>query len=123
MADMANTSWNWLAPRFILNEIRAAAASKVGAERPCLPTIEPLGDRVMLSATLSSDSKLPTAGQILVGLVKAELDLKSESSLLGSELDALKIASKFGFLAGEKLQQDANFLADSFVKIDNILYR
>jgi len=72
-------SWKWLAPRLnaeqLRNGVRAAAAA---GTRPCLPTIEALGDRTMLSVSTEAGGVVgenpPVSPEgVLIALIKGEL--------------------------------------------------
>lgn len=113
-------SWNWLAPRRSLQEM--FKASPAVAARPCLPAIEPLGDRVMLSTTIGPGGDgSASADQILIGLLKSSIGKPDSSvSLLNDQLDALKIA---GSLGGTVKIEEYHALTDSFLKIQNVLFK
>ena len=84
---MSTPSWKWL-QRSNARELTARAESPGAPSRPCLPAVEALGDRILLSAVApaagSSDGP-PPADQILIGLIKGELKLAT------SELAALQL--------------------------------
>ena len=85
---MSTPSWKWLPSRSTARELAAGAASSPAPSRPCLPSVEALGDRIMLSAApalaASDDGQVPV-DRILIGLLKGEL------SRVNSELAALKL--------------------------------
>jgi len=84
---MSTPSWKWL-QRSNARELTARAEPAGASPRPCLPAVEALGDRILLSAVApaaaSSDGP-PPADQILIGLIKGELKLAT------SELAALQL--------------------------------
>jgi hypothetical protein len=100
-------SWKWLSRGSKAHDL--AASAKTTSSRPCLPVIEQLGDRVMLSAApvpaASSDGP-PPANQILIGLLQGELKLAN------SELSALRIAG------GAEDPSLVHKLNERFLKID-----
>jgi len=91
-------SWSWLPSRN--PRVRPANPSLAGESRPPL-TMEPLEDRVLLSATLSEGEQ-----GILIGLLRNQIGLRS------AELGALK-------LAGEMVGDKQSPLANAFVKIED----
>lgn len=114
-------SWKWLAPRRSLREMFRSSAEP--ASRPCLPAIEPLGDRVLLSTvTFPPFSKGPIEPeQVLIAMVKASIGQPdSSASLLLDQLAAFKIASKIE--GGIKLMEMQK-LTNSFLSIDNLLFK
>jgi hypothetical protein len=98
-------SWKWLSFRPTRELISGNPPS-----RPCLPAVEQLDDRLMLS-TSSIDAEVPPSlsgdTQILIGLLKGQLGVVSD------ELSALK-------LAGD-LKLDVHKFTESFLKIDDVL--
>jgi len=99
-------TWNWLPLR---NHRRHDPGDTPAAvpTRPCLPAVEPLGDRVMLSAAPAAAAEgPPPADQILIGLLKGQLGLATQ------ELAALK-------LAGDDSQL-VHKLTERFLKIDDV---
>jgi len=100
-------SWKWLSFR----PTRELVAGGGGApqSRPCLPAVEKLDDRLMLSVSTDASETPPPNGdtQILIGLLKGQLNLVSQ------ELNAIK-------LAGD-LNLDVHQLTDSLLKIDNVI--
>ena len=107
---MSKPSWKWLSSRPAARERAAGAALSRAESRPCLPAVEPLGDRIMLSAVASvADSEgPPPVDRILIGLLKGELNLAN------SELAALK-------LAGGDDKQLLHRLTEGFLKIDEVI--
>jgi hypothetical protein len=86
--------------------------------RPCLPAVEKLDDRLMLSATPQAAStgdggnEIPPLNgdtEILIGLLRGQL------GLVNNELNVLKAAGD--------LKIDAHKLTDSFLKIDDVIYK
>jgi hypothetical protein len=101
---MRNPSWKWLSSRL---STRALAADGKTPSRPCLPAIEQLDDRVMLSVAVEGAPK--GDNQILIGLLRGQVGLVSE------EVNALK-------LAGD-LKIDLHKINQSFLKIDDVIYK
>ena len=105
---MSTPSWKWLSSRSV-TPARGAASSKAPS-RPCLPAVEPLGDRILLSAVApaAASEGPPPVDRILIGLIKGELNLAT------SELSALK-------LAGGGDTQLLHRLTEGFLKIDDVI--
>src|SRR5690242_19357813 len=83
---MSTPSWKWL-QRSNARELTPREPQGV-PPRPCLPAVEPIGDRIMLSAVspaAASTDGPPPADRILIGLIKGELNLAT------SELAALNL--------------------------------
>lgn len=101
-------SWKWLSFRPTREVVSGAPAP---ASRPCLPAVEQLDDRLMLSVSTDASEVPPPNGdtQILIGLLKGQLELVSH------ELTAVK-------LAGD-LKLDVHKFTDSFLKIDDLISR
>lgn len=121
-------NWDWLAPRRALRQI-FAIPSVDPKSRPCLPAVEPLDDRILLSAVpASSEGGAPTPSDILITLLKGEIGgalAKGDTSLLQGELDALKIAAVS--LGDIKITKPIDTstplmvkLTDGFIAIDEI---
>jgi hypothetical protein len=94
-------------------ELVASAASSNGPARPCLPAVEELGDRIMLSAdvgTLAVDTPPPQVSQILISM------MKGDTETFAQDLAALKLAAE----ADPKL---AKKLGDKLLKIDRAVYK
>jgi hypothetical protein len=122
-SSSSNPSWNWLPPRPTAREMagQAAEAAAAPVARPCLPAIEPLDDRILLSAAAP-----PTAGlkitdgtsntAVLIGLLKGGLDM------IKGEVSALKLA-----VGGEdsqiKGESTLKLLTDTFLKLDETLFK
>ena len=109
-----NPSWKWMPARPGAAELAHDAAASKAAARPCLPVIERLGDRVMLSADteiiIDPEPNKVGIDQVLIGMIKGELqEATTELSLLKTvaEVDS-KLVSRLG---------------SSLVKIDDILYK
>lgn len=117
-------TWNWLAPRSTLNELRQAAAESTPTDaRPCLPTIEPLDDRVLLSAApASSEEGQTTSAGILIGLLKGTVGVPGNAaSLLSNELGMLKLAA---YAAGNKLNPDLGIkLSNALAGINDVTFK
>jgi hypothetical protein len=113
-----NPSWKWLSSRSTASELAAQAAASKSPSRPCLPAVEQLDQRVMLSVAgdiIVEPPQPADSTQILIGLVKGELDLVKE------ELNFLRLAA-----AEQKFAETPNLihkLTQSFLKIDDVLYR
>jgi hypothetical protein len=88
---LTNPSSKWLSSRLAARQLADAASANLPS-RPCLPAIEPLDDRLMLSATPSpfyqsgGHEGITVDPKILIGLIKGQLNLVQD------ELTALKIA-------------------------------
>jgi hypothetical protein len=79
---MSGPSWKWLPSRNARNLQRPAAPA---ASRPCLPAVEALGDRILLSVSVepgASQDPPPPVDQILIGLLKGELKLAADELAL-----------------------------------------
>jgi hypothetical protein len=97
-------SWKWLSSRLTT---RALAIPGATPSRPCLPAIEQLDDRVMLSVSIEGAPKGDT--QILIGLLRGQVELVSH------EVNILKIAGD--------LKLDIHKFNESFLKIDDLIYK
>jgi len=99
-------SWKWLTSRL---SARAFAADAKTPSRPCLPAIDQLDDRVMMSVSTDASEVPPPNGdtQILIGL------LRGQTELVSHELNALKLAAE--------LKLDVHKLNDSFLSIDAVI--
>jgi hypothetical protein len=120
-ASSSNPSWNWLPPRPTAREMTGhGPAATAPVARPCLPAIEPLDDRILLSAaTPTTDLKIAdgTANTaVLIGLLKGGLDL------IKGEVSALKLA-----VGGDETQikgeSTLKLLTDTFLKLDETLFK
>src|SRR2546423_4547228 len=107
---MSTPSWKWLSSRSTARARGAGAGSSQIPSRPCLPAVEPLGDRIMLSAVApaAGSEGPPPIDRVLIGLLKGELNLAN------SELAALKIA-------GGEDPQLLHKLTEGFLKIDDVI--
>jgi hypothetical protein len=98
-----------------VRELADCAASKAPS-RPCLPAIENLGDRIMLSADAVGAvpqavvNPPPQVGQILIGM------MKGDTATFGDDLAALKLAAAADPKLGHKL-------ADVLHKVDLLVYK
>jgi len=101
---MRNPSWKWLSSRL---SARALAADSKTPSRPCLPALEQLDDRVLLSVAVEGAPK--GDNEILIGLLKGQVEL------VNHEVNALK-------LAGD-LKIDLHKINESFLKIDDVIYK
>jgi hypothetical protein len=103
-----------LPPQPAARELAAcAAASKNAPSRPCLPAVESLGDRIMLSADvapLAVDTPPPQVSQILIGM------MKGDTTNFAQDLDTLKLAAEVDPKLAKKL-------GDALLKIDRSVYR
>ena len=118
----SNRSWSWLAPRLSIRAMLGTRKQDQPA-RPCLPRIEPLDDRVLLSLVLVPGDTSPD--QILIGLLRGSIGQPDgQSSLIQNQLAALKIAASMPVhdpnVEGVKLIE-ANKLTNSFMKINTLL--
>jgi hypothetical protein len=111
-----NPSWRWLPSRPSAPQLAHDAAASKAQSRPCLPVVEPLGDRIMLSADVEVITDNPdqtpklAIDQILIGMIKGELQETP------TELSLLKIVAE----ADPKL---ANKFTAGLLKIDDVLYK
>src|SRR4051812_16192512 len=103
-------SWKWLSSRSSARIRGSRTASSQTPARPCLPAVEPLGDRILLSAVApaAASEGPPPIDRVLIGLLKGELNLAN------SELAALK-------LAGAEDPQLLHTLTGGFLKIDAVI--
>jgi hypothetical protein len=97
-------SWKWLSSR--LSTRALTAASGATPSRPCLPAIEQLDDRVMLSSVEGGPNG---DTQILIGLLRGQVQLVSH------EVNILKVAGD--------LKLDIHKFNESFLKIDDLISR
>src|SRR5438552_3603381 len=105
---MSGPSWKWLSSRPTARELAAAGASGQSPARPCLPRVEPLGDRILLSvapAAASTTDGPPPINQVLIGLLQGELKLATQ------EVAALNIV-------GGDNPQLLHKLTEAFLSID-----
>jgi hypothetical protein len=108
---MSVPPWNWLPSRKSHDQNPPDGAPAPLPSRPCLPAVEALGDRVLLSAAPGAASNgPPPADQVLIGLLKGEL------SLVNQQLAALK-------LAADADPQTLHKLTDGFLKVDDVLVK
>lgn len=90
-------------------------ASSTPQTRPCLPQVERLGDRVMLSVSTEAIITDVEADEILVALVMGQLPIVS------GQLAALKLgASLVG--TDQALKVDYIKLTDAFLKLQDTIY-
>jgi hypothetical protein len=108
---MRNPSWKWLSSRL---SARALAAGSNTPSRPCLPAIEQLDDRVLLSAAVEGAPQ--GDNQILIGLLKGQVELVSH------EVQALKLAGDI-YLGTGGLKFDLHKVNESFLRIDDVIYK
>lgn len=114
-------SWKWLCSRFAEARDRAREADPETV-RPCLPAVEQLDDRIMLSATpIRAAAQTPpgSVNAILIGLIKDGITLiKDEASFIKLE----QIADKSGVLSQS---DEASLLKidEAFIKLDVTLYK
>jgi hypothetical protein len=100
-------SWKWLSFRPTRELVTGDAPAP--QSRPCLPSLEKLDDRLMLSVSTDASEVPPPNGdtQILIGLLKGQLTLVSH------ELNALKLAGA--------LKLDVHKFNESLMKIDDVI--
>ena len=85
-------SWDWLAPRSF---VRLPGVWKKGPARPCLPAVESLGDRVLLSAAPAAVVNQVLPGTCLVALVDGTIGQPGASdSVVQSEISIHKDMDK-----------------------------
>ena len=98
-----------------VRELADCAASKAPS-RPCLPAVESLGDRIMLSVDMGGAvpqavvNPPPQVGLILVGM------MKGDTATFGDDLAALKLAAAADPKLGHRL-------ADVLQKVDLLVYK
>ena len=89
-------------------------ASPATTSRPCLPAVEVLGDRILLSVSVepggNDQNPPPPVDQILIGLLKGELKIATD------ELAALR-------LVGGEDPQARHKVTEGFLRIDDVLQR
>src|SRR5438034_6193700 len=86
-------SWSWLAAR--LSPRRIWGSTNVLPHRPCLASVEPLGDRILLS---SSEPTIIGDSAILAAVIKGELPLVTEElRLLNTVGDGLTNKTRGNF--------------------------
>lgn len=115
-------SWNWLAPRFFVR-LASGTANDGTTGRPCLPAVEQLGDRILLSATPAAavEGQVPP-GPALVATLDGLIGQPGTSdSIVGGELGALKIAGQIASDNGLKL--DGQDLTMEFLKINDLFHK
>ena len=111
-------SFNWLPPRPDTREIAARAAEAAPGARPCLPAIEALDDRILLSAVVIGPIEQPDGAvanpAVLTALFKSGFDL------LKAEVAALKF-----FQGGETDYKESSLkiLTNQFLKLDQTLLK
>jgi hypothetical protein len=115
-----NPSWNWLPPRPSTREMaERGGATAAPQSRPCLPAIEPLDDRILLSAAPAAAVDQPggtTANTgILIGLLKGQLDL------IKGEIATLKLAA--GGETQIKGESVIKLLTNEFLKLDETVLK
>lgn len=105
-------SWKWLSFR----PTRQMIGETPPPSRPCLPAVEKLDDRLMLSASpdaaaTDGGNETPYKGdtEILIGLLRGQQDL------IKGEIDTIKFAGDLNF--------DDHKLNESFQKIDEVVYK
>jgi len=116
-SNPSSPSWSWLPPRPTAREMAGRGAESASVARPCLPAIEPLDDRILLSAaapTASVKIREGTANTaVLIGLIKGELDL------VQGEVAALKLVSADD--TQSKGENTLKLLTNTFLKLDETL--
>jgi hypothetical protein len=110
-------SWNWLPPRLTARKVtEGMAAEETG--RPCLPEVERLDDRILLSASVKAAAAETGGGgttQVLIGL------LRDGTDLVKGELGVLQAARPTD-PAGTKDLRGTWKLAQDFWKLDDLLF-
>jgi hypothetical protein len=140
---MSHPSFKWMPSRDNVRDLAAAGMTPATA-RPCLPAVEQLGDRILLSAVApaAASEGPPPVDRVLIGLLQGELKLATQEvavlKLIGDQDPQLlhklteafakvnrDIFAKLGDIKGESLDEkhkDAVASLDrDFLKIDNIL--
>jgi hypothetical protein len=109
---MSGPSWKWMPSRSARNAFGPTDTSPQPTSRPCLPAVEMLGDRILLSVSVepggSNENPPPPVDQILIGLLKGELKLATD------EIAALK-------LVGGEDPQALHDITGGFLKIDEVI--
>lgn len=116
---MSGPSFRWMTSRAGARELAAGAAAQTPS-RPCLPAVEALGDRVMLSVSVPDGAVIEgpaPVDRVLIGLIKGELDLAN------SQLAALKLAGGDDPQLLHKLTQSFIKIGDAAIKIGESLIK
>lgn len=93
----------------------ASSRSSTPLSRPCLPQVEPLGDRIMLSVDNILIGGDVGSDDLLVALVMGQLPI------LESQLDALKLGADL-VGADEALKVEFLKLTDGFLELQDAVY-
>lgn len=142
-------SWDWLAPRSFVR--LPAVSEKIQGGRPCLPSVETLGDRVLLSVAPAAVvvNQIPpgpclvadvdgTIGQPQASasialdeiVIQKQLDKSSPTLLVSLDTEFFKMNNLFGALDGALVTGTASpaylklvqgAVGDEFLKIDGLL--
>jgi len=113
---MSNPKWKGSSSRQAARDLSSAMSGPKTPSRPCLPAVEQLGDRILLSADIAvigdnpGENPPPAIDQILVGLLKGELEMANH------ELAALK-------LAGQSDPKLVHKLTVGLINVDDILLK
>lgn len=105
-------SWKWLPRRSSCCQGTFAA---VRSARPCLPQVETLGDRIMLSAVPASAEGGVTSTDVLITMLKGQLPVVND------ELNVLNSAGKLT-LADGSLKVTFMKLSDALGQLDDAIY-
>ena len=140
---MSHPSFKWMPSRDNVRDL-AAAGTTPATSRPCLPAVEQLGDRILLSAVApaAATDGPPPVDRVLIGLLQGELKLATQEAavlkLIGGADPQLvhklteafeKVNSdvflKLGDIKGESIDEkhkdEIASLDQDFLKIDGIL--
>jgi hypothetical protein len=108
---MRNPSWKWLSSRL---SARALAADSKTPSRPCLPALEQLDDRVMLSVAVEGAPK--GDNQILIGLLRGQVELVTHEAQALKDIGDIVVGN-----GGVKI--DLHTINESFGKIEDVIYK
>jgi hypothetical protein len=110
-------SWNWLSPRSFVRLPANDPSKAKPVRRRCLPAIETLGDRVLLSVTPAAIAAPEPPDPCLVAEINGAIGQPGASNtLVTDEIVIQKLAAP---LAGSTDKIDAA-LTEEFIKINNL---
>ena len=112
-------SWNWLAPRFFVR-LALGSTTDTPSARPCMPAVEQLGDRILLSAVpAATDGGQIPPGPCLVATLNGMIGQPgTNDSVLIGELNAMKIAGQISLVSNTKW--DGQDLENEFIKLNDL---
>jgi len=116
---MDQSSWNWLAPRFFVR-LASGSTTDTPSARPCMPAVEQLGDRILLSAVpAATDGGQIPPGPCLVATLNGMIGQPGSSdSVLIGELNAMKLAGQISLVSNTKW--DGQNLENEFIKLNDL---